>query len=240
MLRNLSFFCYFLFCCEFLFGASAKAIECCAITKGSGGATLAAAAYGGVFTEEQLNFERPIYWTSGLEPAIHPYEQKMSAYSCATLLAFDHDARTMHTTFFGGISRWSWDFRTNQFALAPRTGEKTDAIYQDGLAWIDAVTTLSRGPKRTCERVHSEARLPGYLGSNAAFLLADELPLMRSDAPILNLSALRGQRTLVGYLYGGIQAFPREFPYGDDAPLYRSGNAPTLASDRVLVVYLTA
>ena len=46
-----------------------------------------------------------------------------------------------------------------------------------------------------------------------------------------DLRPLRGKRVLAGYLYGGIRAFPREFPYRDDSPLYHSGNVPTRSSD---------
>jgi len=44
---------------------------------------------------------------------------------------------------------------------------------------------------------------------------------------------------LAGYLYGGIRAFPREFPYRDDSPAYHSGNVPTRSSDMIVAVYIT-
>jgi hypothetical protein len=104
--------------------------------------------------------------------------------------------------------------------------------------------SLSFAPRRRLfprEVVSSRGsgRLPAYLGAEAVFLPAAGFPAFRPDAAIGDLRALRGKRTLVGYLYGGIRAFPPEFPYHDEAPLYRSGNVPTRASDLILAVYVT-
>jgi hypothetical protein len=74
------------------------------------GKSLGAVAYGGVFTKDQLNFTHPIYISSASAPKVdYGFEQKMSAYSCATLLLFDPESSAMYTTFFGGISRWRWN-----------------------------------------------------------------------------------------------------------------------------------
>jgi hypothetical protein len=49
-----------------------------------------------------------------------------------------------------------------------------------------------------------------------------------------------GKRVFAGYLYGGIRAFPKQFPYTDESPEYTSGNVPTKLSDLILKVYVTA
>jgi hypothetical protein len=72
------------------------------------GHSLGAALYGGVFTKEQLNFSKPVYWDATTPPHEGASEQKMSAYSCARMQLFDPDLKTMYATFFGGISRWTW------------------------------------------------------------------------------------------------------------------------------------
>jgi hypothetical protein len=204
------------------------------------GHSLGAAAYGGVFTKDQLGFTKPIYWSSATPPkADDSFEQKMSAYTCAKLLLFDLDSNTMHTTFFGGISGWTWNNATKRFDLSPRTGDKTKPVYFDGMAWIDQITTLVRTPHETFETVQLSNRLAAYLGTNAAFLPAPGLRKIREDANVFDLRALRGKRVLVGYLYGGIRAFPKEFPYLDDSPAYNSGNVPTKTSDMIIAVYLT-
>ena len=204
------------------------------------GHTLGAAAYGGVFTQDQLGFSKPIYWSASTPPHVaEDYEQKMSGYSCAKMAFFDPDSKTMLTTFFGGISRWTWNHDRAEFQAAPRAGVKSEIVYFDGLQWIDQITTLVRGPHDTYESVQPSNRLAAYLGTNAAFLPASGLPRLRADAGVFDLRPLRGKRVLAGYIYGGIRAFPREFPYRDDSRLYHSGNVPTRSSEMIVAVYIT-
>jgi hypothetical protein len=205
------------------------------------GHSLGAGVYGGVFTKDQLSFTKPIYWSANHPPQVDDtYEQKMSAYACARLLLFDPDSHAMYTTFFGGISRWIWDYHKKQAEIAPLVGDKTNPFYFDGMEWVDHITTLVRGPRGTYEAVQPSQRLAAYIGTNGVFLPAEELRRIREDASVFDLKPLKGKRTLAGYLYGGIRAFPREFPYLDESPLYHSGNVPTRANDLIIAVYITA
>ena len=72
----------------------------------------------------------------------------------------------MLTTFFGGISRWSWNNTASAFEPSLRVGDKTQTVYFDGLQWIDQITTLMKGSQGTREVVQT-SRLPGNLGTNA-------------------------------------------------------------------------
>jgi len=206
------------------------------------GKSLGAAAYGGVFTKEQMNFTHPVYIGAGSPPKIDTgYEQKMSSYSCATLLLYDPASSAMYTTFFGGISRWRWNDGAHKFEQAPILGDKTKQTdYLDGMPWINEITTLARQGGRTWESVQQDNRLPAYVGTNAAFMPAAGLKKVREDADIFDLNQFHGKRVLAGYLYGGIRAFPKQFPYTDNAPEYTSGNVPTKPSDLILKVYVTA
>jgi hypothetical protein len=202
------------------------------------GHSLGAAVYGGVFTRDQLNFSKPIYWDSATIPHEDSFEQKMSAYTCARLEMFDPDSKTMYTTFFGGISRWTWDEREKQFVAAPLVGDKTTIVYLDGMPWIDRISTLIRHGSETLEVVQ-DARLPGYVGTNAAFIPVPALKRIREDSDVYDLRAMRGKRMLIGYIYGGIRALPKEFPYLEGSRSYSSGNVPTKPNDLILAVYIT-
>jgi len=162
----------------------------------------------------------------------------MSAYSCARMQMFDPESKTMYTTFFGGISRWTWEDAKNKFVEAPIVGDKTDAVYLDGMPWIDQISTLARRSNESAEFVQP-TRLAGFVGANAAFLPVPNLKKIREDADVYDLAPLRGKRTLIGYIWGGIRAFPREFPYLETSPSYSSGNVPTKPNDLILAVYLT-
>jgi len=202
------------------------------------GHSLGAAFFGGVFTRDQLNFARPIYWAAKTPPREDAFEQKMSAYACAMIQMFDPDSKTMYSTFFGGISRWTWEDRKHEFIQAPLIGDKANPVYFDGLPWIDQISTLVRRGQESAEFVQ-ESKLGGYVGANAAFMPAPGLKRIREDAGVYDLAPLRGKRTLIGYIYGGIRAFPKEFPYLASSPSYRSGNVPSKANDLILAVYIT-
>jgi hypothetical protein len=166
------------------------------------------------------------------------FEQKMSAYTCAKFEMFDPDSKTMYTTFFGGISRWTWDEREKQFVAAPLVGDKTTTVYLDGMPWIDPISTLIRHGSETLEVVQ-DAELPGYVGTNGVFLPDPSLKRIREDADVYDVRPMRGRRSLIGYIYGGIRAFPKEFPYLEGSRSYSSGNVPTKPNDLILAVYIT-
>ena len=205
------------------------------------GKSLGAAAWGGVFTKEQLNFTHPIFISTTAAPKVDAsYDQKMSSYSCAKLLLYDPDSFAMYTTLFGGISRWRWNDRKNDFEKAPLVGDKSKQTdYLDGMPWIDEISTLVRKAGTTSEFVQAD-RLPGYLGTNAAFMSVPGLKKIRDDASIFDLRQFHGKRVLAGYLFGGLRALPKQFPYTDEAPEYTSGNVPTKPSDVILKIYVTA
>jgi len=204
------------------------------------GRSLGAAAYGGVFTKDQLGFTKPIYWDASSAPAAdRGFDQQMSGYTCAHMQLFDRDSHTMYTTFFGGISRWTWNYTAQRAEPAPSAEDKGQQANFDGLTWIDHITTLTQTAAGSYETVHTSTRLPGYLGTDAAFLPVPELPMIRNDADVIDIGALRGKRVLIGYLYGGIRAYPKEFPYNDESRPYRAGAVPTKSSDMIVPVYVT-
>jgi hypothetical protein len=206
------------------------------------GKSLGAAAYGGVFTRDQFNFTHPIFFKAGSPPKVDDtFEQKMSAYSCAIMRLYDPDSSAMYTTFFGGISRWRWNDAKRQFLQAPVSGDKTSQTdYFDGMPWINEITTLVQNGATMFEFVQQDNRLPGYIGTNAAFLPVDGLKKIREDADIFDLRQFRSKRALAGYLIGGIRAFPKEFPYTEKARDYTSGTVPARANNLILKVYVTA
>jgi hypothetical protein len=199
------------------------------------------AVYGGVFTPDtQLSYSKPVYLVPGTEPVVDAaFDQKMNAYNTAKLLLYDESRQTMFTVLFGGISRFIWDIQANCFFENPRTGGKTENTYMDGLQWSDQISVVQRTAANTTESVQAES-LPGYVGTEGVFIPAENAPRIQVDGDVLDLTRLRGKRTLVGYLYGGIRAYPFRFPYDTTAQPYNSGTVPTKASDMILKVYLTA
>lgn len=195
------------------------------------------AAYGGVFTKDQLNYSNPVYlMPSGKASVDRAAEQHLNAYTCATLLMYDPGSTTMYTTLFGGIGRYQWDAVKSAFVENAKTGEKADAVYYDGLQWSDQISTLVHRGSSTEEFVETKT-LPGYVGADAVFIPRPDLANAAPGADILDLSKLQS-RTFVGYIYGGIKASPYQFPYTKTSRPYTSGSAPTVVSNSILKVYV--
>jgi hypothetical protein len=199
------------------------------------------AVYGGVFTPDtQLSYSKPVYLYPAKQPVVDStFGQKMNAYNTAKLLLYDASRQTMFTVLLGGISRFVWDQAANCFVENPRTGSKTQNNYMDGLQWSDQISVIKRTDANTTESVQS-ASLPGFVGTEAVFIPAETVPRAEGDGDVLDLTQLRGKRTLVGYIFGGIRAYPFRFPYDKSAQPYNSGTVPTKPSDMVLKVYLEA
>lgn len=203
------------------------------------------AAYGGVFTPEtQLSYSKPIYFWDASGPQVdRNFDQKMNAYACPKLLMYDKSTQTMYTTFFGGISRYSWDPAAETFQENPKVGSKTEAVYLDGMQWSDQISTIRRvmtaGKEESTESVQASV-LPGFLGTDAVFIPAPEVRRAYPETAIVDLEALQGPKTFVGYLYGGIQAFPYSFPYLKASKPYNAGAVPSRPSERILKVYVRA
>jgi hypothetical protein len=202
-------------------------------------AGLGFAVYGGVFTPEtQLSYGKPIYLNAGAHPSLDSmFEQKMNAYTCAVLLMYSESREAMYTTFFGGISRFVWNSTKYAYEENSRVGSKTDLTYLDGLQWSDQISTIQRSKRESIEVVHPES-LPGFIGTDAVFIPNPELARAQPGTDIVAYDSLPKTRTLVGYIYGGIRAYPFRFPYLKTSAPYNSGAVPTKASDVILKVYL--
>jgi hypothetical protein len=198
------------------------------------------AAYGGVFTPDtQLSYSKSVYLFPGGEPSVDSaFDQKMNAYNTARLSLYDSASQSMFTVLFGGISRYSWDSLASCFVENQRTGTKTQSNYMDGLQWSDQISIIQRVKETTSEFVEPDP-LPGFIGTDAVFIPLPDLHRASPETDILDLPSLRGKRTLIGYLYGGIRAYPFRFPYDKTAQPHNSGTVPTKPSDLILSVYLT-
>jgi len=203
-------------------------------------AGLGLAAYGGVFTPEtQLNYSKPVYVAAGSRPVVDSnFDQKMNAYACAVMLIYSTASKTMYTTFFGGISRFLWNPSEDVYKENPKIGTKTDSTYLDGLQWSDQISTIEKREAGTREIVHSNS-LPGFLGSGAVFIPSSDLARARTGTDILDLDTFPETKTFAGYIYGGIRAYPYEFPYLKSARPHNSGAVPSKPNDLILKVYVS-
>jgi hypothetical protein len=137
----------------------------------------------------------------------------------------------------GGISRFARNPLEHVYSENPRVGSKTESTYLDGLQWSDQISTIQKSDEETSEIVHPLS-LPAYIGTNAVFIPRPELKRARPGTDILAFDAFQETRTFVGYLFGGIRAYPYQFPYLKTAPRYNSGALPSKPGDLILKIYV--
>ena len=146
--------------------------------------------------------------------SIDPYQQFMSQYHCPQVPMYSAASKTMYTTLLGGISL---------YYLFPPTQElKRD----NGLPFIDEVTTLTTTSAGKSSECISKQRLPALLGAGAVFFAAPGTPLFGNG--VIKLDSI-AKRTLVGYMYGGIRSSSPHSTHGD----------PTYGSSLAIPIYVT-
>ena len=197
----------------------------------SDGRTPATTIYGGVFMAGQVaGHTAPIdldYSNAG-KPVVtvrSGFKQALNHYDCARVTIFDQASASSFTSLLGGISQYHYDARTNMLVL-----DQIDlARGVDGLPFIPTISTIQRGPNAAFSQFIQPTALPTWLGADAQFLIASGVPTVGNG--VINLAALRG-RTLVGYMYGGIESGG---PYSTLVPTQPA----TKASNRLFQIYVT-
>ncbi|MCB0737125.1 MAG: T9SS C-terminal target domain-containing protein [Bacteroidetes bacterium] len=126
--------------------------------------------------------------TSGGYNVVSGFEQKLSQYHSANLPVFDSTNNEMHTFFFGGMAQFT--YRNNVLT------EDTDVPF------VKTISVVSRNSKGQLSE-YKVGEMPGYLGAGAEFFAIEK---WFTNQGILKLDALNNQKTLVGYIYGGIES----------------------------------
>jgi hypothetical protein len=169
-------------------------------------------AYAGVFQKTgNYPWREPITIQSN-GVTVHTYQQTMNHYGCMNIPIYDSASQKMFVTFFGGISLNDYNPQTN-------------TITQDTLIpFISDVTTFRKDPNGYMEETLLPLQLPGLLGANALFVPRTDV--MTYANGVIRFRDLPNQRTLIGYMLGGIRASGTNLQ-------------PSTANDTVYRVFIT-
>ncbi len=144
------------------------------------------------------------------------FQQKLNQYHTARLPVFDSANNAMHTVFFGGIGQYYPD------SLNPNLWVEDTLV-----PFVKTVSRITRYNNTTFE-MSLPIGMPGYVGTNAEFIPL-EGALFKSNG-ILKLNSLDTTKTLVGYIWGGIES-PRK-------NIFQGSESESFASPKILKVYL--
>lgn len=148
-------------------------------------------AFSGVFNSLDLPFLNSVDITDAGYTVNNTFNQYLSQYHSAHLPAYDANANAMHTLFFGGMSQFTLDAQNNLV-------EDTDVPF---VKTISRVTRLFDGSMQ--EHKLNYIEMPTLVGAGAEFIPTGPY----YDAhEILDVNAVPQAKTLVGYIYGGIES----------------------------------
>ncbi len=143
------------------------------------------------------------------------FEQLLNQYHSAHLPAFAASKNDMHTVFFGGIAQF---FFNDQGVL----------MEDQSIPFVNTISRVSRNAQGEM----SEAKIgemPDLLGAGAEFIPITDDTLY--DSGILQLDKLSQDRTLVGYVFGGIKSTAANIFFVNDG-------TQSAASNKIYAIYL--
>ncbi len=148
--------------------------------------------WSGVFDANDLPYLYPVDVTAAGHTAITGFNQYLSQYHSAKLPIYDADSNAMHTVFFGGMSQYTMD----------NTG---NLVQDDNVPFVKTISMVTRFSDGSMVETNLDIEMPTLVGSGAEFIPVTDANLYL-EKEILNINDVPNSRTLVGYIYGGIES----------------------------------
>lgn len=148
-------------------------------------------AFSGVF---QKTVDLP--WEDGVDITENGYEhrpdfsQKLSQYHSAKLPIYDSTNTEMHTMIFGGIAQYF--FQNGTLTSDPN------------VPFVKTISVVTRDKNNLFTEQAINIEMPAYLGASAEFFPIEGEHFDHQQ--ILHLDKLPDTKTLVGYIFGGIES----------------------------------
>ena len=148
--------------------------------------------WSGVFDPNDLPYLYPVDVTASGHSANTGFNQYLSQYHSAKLPIYDADSNAMHTVFFGGMSQYTMD----------NTG---NLVKDDNVPFVKTISMVTRSSDGSMVETNLSIEMPTLVGSGAEFIPVSDANLYL-DKEILKINDIPTSKTLVGYIYGGIES----------------------------------
>jgi hypothetical protein len=146
------------------------------------------------------------------------FNQYLSQYHSAKVPVYNLEKNEMITIFFGGLSQYQYD-------------NKGDLIKDDQVPFVKTISMVTRHQDGSMTEKDLGIKMPAFLGSGAEFIpLSNEAIYLENE--IVNLNSLKQEKTLIGYIYGGIES-------SEENIFFRNNGTQSTASNQAFKVYLT-
>lgn len=146
------------------------------------------------------------------------FNQYLSQYHSAKVPIYNAQTSEMMTVFFGGLSQYQFD-------------EGGELVKDDEVPFVKTISMVVRNKDGSMVEKDLGIKMLAFLGSGAEFIpLSNEAIYLENE--IVNLNGLKQGKTLIGYIYGGIES-------SEENIFFRNNGTQSTASNQVFKVYLT-
>lgn len=146
------------------------------------------------------------------------FNQLLSQYHSAKVPVYNSETKEMNTVFFGGLSQYQYD-------------ENGKLVKDDEVPFVKTISMVVRNPDGSMIEKDLGIKMPAFLGSGAEFITASNDTIYLENE-IVDLNALTKGKTLIGYIYGGIESSSENI-------FFRNNGTQSIASNQIFKVYLT-
>ncbi len=147
--------------------------------------------FSGVFDYNNMPYLNVVEITPGNYTVNNTFNQLLSQYQSAKMAVYDTVGNVMHTFFFGGLSQFTLD---SQGTL----------VEDVNVPFVKTISRISRDGNGTMTETKLDyLEMPALMGPGSDFIHVHNY-LYPNE--VINLSAIPNQRTLVGYIFGGIES----------------------------------
>ena len=173
-------------------------------------------AFSGVFNPNDLPWLTCVNVHESTYEVIPSFYQYLSHYHSAEIPVHDAAANTMHTLFFGGMSQYYID-------------DQNTLLEDENVPFVKTISRVTRYSDWSMEETElSYIEMPALVGSGAEFIPVNTY---FSEDGILDLNAVPSSKTLVGYIYGGIES-------SDENIFFVNTGTESSASNVIFKVYI--
>jgi len=148
--------------------------------------------WAGVFDPNDLPYLNPVDVLPTGHTLNSSFTQYLSQYHSAKMPVYDSTNNAMHTVFYGGLSQYTLDAANN-------------LIQDDNVPFVKTISRVTRLSDGSMQEVKLNIEMPALLGTGAEFI-----PIYDTnyyiDEEILRINNIPFNKTLVGYIYGGIES----------------------------------
>ncbi len=145
------------------------------------------------------------------------FNQYLNQYHTAHMPVYDQSSNAMHTIFFGGMSRYTLDASGN-------------LLDDSSVPFVNTISQVSRYQNGSLQEFKI-GEMNGLTGSSAEFIAINS-PAIVNDQGMILLDNLSNQKTLVGFIVGGIESTQKNI-------FFTNTGTQSDASNRVFKVFIT-